>query len=114
MKEKGDEVDARQQRTLGEALCASGERIESREGSTDDVVDDAYRRHPKQESGRSTISLLTGSKRSLKNNTKFARVPSKRIRLSSELQFYLFITRQYRIRELNFDQLRRCERDIFI
>lgn len=77
-KRREDEVDARQQRTLGEALCAFGERIESREGSMDDVVDDAYRRHPKQESGRSTISLLRGSKRSLKNNTKFTRVSTAR------------------------------------
>ncbi|KYN02220.1 hypothetical protein ALC62_07004 [Cyphomyrmex costatus] len=46
---------------LGDALCASGERIESREGSTDDAVDDAYYRHPKQEGGWSTIFLLRGS-----------------------------------------------------
>ncbi|EGI65229.1 hypothetical protein G5I_06408 [Acromyrmex echinatior] len=43
---------------LGDALCASGERIESRGRSTDDAVDDAYYRHPKQEGGWSTISLL--------------------------------------------------------
>ncbi|KYN18090.1 hypothetical protein ALC57_09598 [Trachymyrmex cornetzi] len=36
---------------LGDVLCASEERIESRERSTDDVVDDAYYRHPKQEGG---------------------------------------------------------------
>jgi len=53
---------------LGDALCASGERIESREKSTDDVVDDAYYRHPKQEGGWSTISLLRGSNKPLKNN----------------------------------------------
>ncbi|KYN40519.1 hypothetical protein ALC56_05464 [Trachymyrmex septentrionalis] len=41
---------------LGDALCASGERIESRERSTDDAVDDAYYRDPKQEGGWSTIS----------------------------------------------------------
>lgn len=85
----GDEVDARQQRTLGEALCASGERIESCEGSTDDAVDDAYCRHPKQESGRSTISLLRDSKRSLKNNTKFAGVPTARELIKGELQSYV-------------------------
>ncbi|KYM75345.1 hypothetical protein ALC53_14253 [Atta colombica] len=66
---------------LGDALCASGERIESREKSTDDVVDDAYYRHPKQEGSWSTISLLRGSNKPLKfRNLPFV-VSSQRCQL---------------------------------
>ncbi|KYQ46454.1 hypothetical protein ALC60_14550 [Trachymyrmex zeteki] len=65
---------------LGDALCASGERIESREGSTDDAVDDAYYFEQAIEKQHGIDLTLALTDRSLFKNLPFV-VSSQRYQL---------------------------------